>query len=299
MNFKQCRHYIWQKTKTMKSIVTTLLAAALLLAVNTITAQNCCKKPTGTGMKELAMNIDFKAAHEAPLPLEYAPEKGSMIKVATKGGPDASAFYVPSDGTSDKVLIVVHEWWGLNDYIKREAENWQKLLGGNVAVYAIDLYDGKVASTPDEASKYMGALNPKRAEAIINGVIQKIGKGKKIATLGWCMGGSWSFTASVLAGNQAAGCVMYYGFPEKDMSRIKPLKADVLYIRGTQDTYITEADVKGLEKDVKSVGRKFAMYSFDAPHAFANPSNPKHNAKATSEAQELSLKFLKEKLKID
>ena len=121
----------------------------------------------------------------------------------------------------------------------------------------------------------------------------------KITTLGWCFGGGWSFTASVLAGNEAAGCVMYYGFPEKDMNRIKPLKTDVLYIRGSQDNFIKEPDVKELEKNVKSIGHNFSLYSFDAPHAFANPSNPKYNAKDAAEAQDFSLKFLKEKLSLE
>ena len=282
----------------MKKIFITLLVAALFIVSNA-GAQSCCKKPIGNSMQELALNKSFKASHEAPLPFSYTAEKGEMMKVSTKGGPDANVFYIPADGTTDKVLIVVHEWWGLNDYIKREAEQWQKMLGGNVAVYAIDLYDGKVGATPDEASKIMSSLDPKRAEAIINGVIQKIGKDKHIATLGWCMGGSWSFTASVLAGNEAAGCVMYYGFPEKDMSRIKPLKADVLYIRATRDANIKESDVLTLEKNVKSVGRKFSLYKFDAVHAFANPSNPKYDVKAATEAQAITLKFLKEKFGLE
>ena len=283
----------------MKNLIFTLLAVLSVFLVNNVNAQSCCQKPTGNSMQALALNKEFKAAHEAPLPLNYTAEKGEMIKVPTKGGPDANIFFVPSDESSDKVLIVFHEWWGLNDYIKREAERWQKLLGGSVTVYAVDLYDGQVATTPDEAGKLMNGLDPKRAEAIINGLLQKIGKGKKIATIGWCAGGTWSFTASVLAGNEAVGCVMYYGFPEKDMARIKPLKADVVYIRGSQDGFIKEADVKELEKNVKSIGRNFSLYAFDAPHAFANPSNPKYNEKAAAEAQEISLKFLKGKFKIE
>jgi carboxymethylenebutenolidase len=282
----------------MKKLFTTFMIVALAGVASSSNAQSCCKKPSGNDMQALALNREFKAAHEAPLPLSYTAEKGSMIKVPTDGA-DANVFFIPADESTDKILIVVHEWWGLNDYIKREAENWQKLLGGHVAVYAVDLYDGKVAATPDEAGKLMNTLDPKRAQAILNGVIQKVGTGKKIATIGWCMGGSWSFAATVLAGNEAAGCVMYYGFPDKDMSHIKPLKADVVYIRGSQDNFIKEPDVKQFEKDVNSTGHKFSLYTFDAPHAFANPSNPKYNAKDAGEAQAISLKFLKEKLAIE
>lgn len=281
----------------MKAI-SIFIAAIMLLSVNLSNAQSCCKKPVGSSMQALALNASFKASHEAPLPLEYAAKKGEMITYTVPGGADGHAFKVPADVETDKVLIVVHEWWGLNDYIKREAENWQEYLGSKVTVYAIDLYDGKVAATPDEAGKIMNEMKPERAQAIINGLVIKIGKGKKIATLGWCMGGSWSFAATLTAGKEAAGCVMYYGFPEKDEKRIKLLNTDVLYIYGTQDNFIKKTDVETFGKDVKATGHSFELHSYNAVHAFANPSNPKHDKKATAEAQAISIAFLKKHLGI-
>jgi carboxymethylenebutenolidase len=278
--------------------LTTLLITTLLLTAYHAGAQSCCKKPAGNSMQALALTKSFKAAHEAPLPINYAPEKGTMIQFPVTGGPDGNAFYVPADVPANKVLFIFHEWWGLNDYIKREAENWQKMLGGKVDVYAIDLYDGKVATMPDEAGKLASGLNAKRGESIVSGLLHKIGGNKKVATLGWCMGGSWSFTAIMLAGTQAAGCVMYYGFPEKDFNRIKTLKCDVLYIRGSQDNFIKKSDVEEFEKQVQKTGHNITMYSFDAPHAFANPSNPKYDAKSAAEAQKYALDFLKDKLSV-
>ena len=283
----------------MKRTIITLLTLSLLSGLNNTYAQSCCKKPAGNSMQALALNKAFMAAHEAPKPLNYVAKKGEMIHFPTKGGQEGNAFYVPPGENTDKVLIVVHEWWGLNDYIKREAENWQNYLGGNVAVYAVDLYDGKVGTTAEESGKIMNEMDPKRAEAIISGLLAKIGKNKKIATIGWCMGGSWSFTASMLAGNEAVGCVMYYGFPEKDEKRIKQLKTDVLYIYGTQDNFIKKADVEELGKKIKGNGHKFEMHSFDAVHAFANPSNPKYDVKSATEAQGIALKFLKEHLAVE
>ena len=282
----------------MKNLSHIFLGTLLIFAANTLNAQSCCKKPTGNDMKALALNKSFKAAHEAPLPLEYAPQKGSMVHFPVKGGADGNAFYVPADESTDKVLLVFHEWWGLNDYIKREAENWQKYLGGHVAVYAIDLYDGKVATTPDEAGKLMNNLDAKRGEAIINGVLNKIGKDKKVATIGWCMGGSWSFTASMLAGSQVSGCVMYYGFPEKDDARIKAMNANTLYIYGTKDNFIKKQDVMDLGNKIIKNGRSFTFQSYDAVHAFANPSNPKYDEKAAGEALQLAMAFLKGQLSL-
>ena len=279
----------------MKKLFISFLTVVLFIAANNAIAQSCCKKPTGKGMQALALNKSFKAAHEAPLPISYTPAAGSMIQFTVAGEKDGNAFYIPATGQTDNVLFVFHEWWGLNDYVKKEAEKLQGMLGGNVDVYAIDLYDGQSAVTQEEASKLMSGLDPKRGEAIIRGALQKIGK-KNVATIGWCMGGSWSFTASVLAGPQALGCVMYYGFPEKNANKIKPLRCDVLYIRANQDGFITLADVEEFGKKVKVTGHDFILNKYDAVHAFANPSNPKYDVKAAGDAQVEALKFLKQKL---
>ncbi len=282
----------------MKKLAALFFAGILLATINIANAQSCCQKPGGNDMKALALNKSFKAAHEAPLPLSYTAKSGTMIKFHTSNGKDGHAFYVPADETTDKVLFIFHEWWGLNDYIKRETEKWQQELGGHVAVYAIDLYDGKVATTADEAGKLMNALDPKRGEDIINGLIKKIGDDKKIATLGWCMGGSWAFTGSVCAGGRALGCVMYYGFPEKDAARVKSVKANVLYIYGTQDNFIKLTDVKVFGNALIKSGHGFTLQSYDAPHAFANPSNPKYNEVAAGDAHNLALAFLKSELSL-
>ncbi len=254
--------------------------------------QSCCPKPNQ--MQTLAMNTNFMAAHLPPEPIDFTPTKGSMMTFPVGTAVEGHAYYVPSEGPTMRVLILFHEWWGLNDYIKREAEMWQKKLG-DIDVYAVDLYDGNVATSPDSASLLMSGLNNNRAEEIIKGLIKKIGH-KKIATLGWCMGGSWSFTASVLAGEQAVGCVMYYGFPEKNLSKVKPLKADVLYIYGTKDKFIMKTDVGALGLRVKNLGFAFTENDYDADHAFANPSNPKYDKKSATEAGAAALKFLQQHL---
>jgi len=245
-------------------------------------------------MQALAVCVDFRNAHLAPKPIDFTPTRGSMISFPVKGGKDGQAFYVPSVRQSRRVLILFHEWWGLNDYIKKEAESWQSKLG-DVDVFAVDLYDGQVASEPDDASELMSKLDNKRADAIIQGLLNQLGS-KKIATLGWCMGGSWSFESTLLAADNAVGCVMYYGFPEKDLKKIQTLKADVLYIYGAQDKFIKKTDLDALGKRINNVGYQFEFHSYNAVHAFANPSNPKYDSKAAGEANAVALKFLQQHL---
>lgn len=281
----------------MKQLFSLFLTVLLLSLLNKADAQTCCI-PEGANFKLLAMNADFKAAHLAPEPLNYLPETGSMITFKTLDAKDGQAFYVPSDQPTNKVLLIFHEWWGLNDYIKREAERWQKLLG-NVDVYAVDLYDGKVATTSEEAGKLSGGLDQKRGENIVRGLLAKAGKDKMIATLGWCMGGTWSFKATMLADKRAAGCVMYYGFPEKEEKKIKGLNADVLYIWASRDKFITRDVVEAFGRQVTETKHQFTMYTFDADHAFANPSNPKFDKESTQQAEQHTLTFLKQKLVLE
>jgi carboxymethylenebutenolidase len=246
----------------------------------------------------LALNTDFMAAHEAPEPFNYTPAKGSMINFKTLDGTDGHAFYVPSDQPATNVLLVFHEWWGLNDYIKREAERWQGMLG-NIDVYAVDLYDGKLAIDQATASKLSSSLDKKRAENIVKGALAKSGKDKRVATLGWCMGGTWALNAAILAGERSAATVMYYGFPETDQKKINQLKNDVLYMWASQDKFITRDVVERFQNQVQEAGRYMTMHTFTADHAFANPSNPKHDRIASAQAEKLAVAFLKEKLQLE
>ncbi len=277
-----------------------LLLCGILLAATCTQAQNCCNGSVYQGdFGMLAMNKDFQASHDAPLPLSYAPDKGSMVTFHTKDGDkDGMAFYVPSDQPTNNVIFMFHEWWGLNDYIKREAERWQEKLG-NVDIYAIDLYDGAVATTPEEAARLSSSLDKKRAEHIIGGALAAAGMDKRVATIGWCFGGSWAFTASLMAGDQSAGTVMYYGFPETDEKKIAKLRSDVLYIWASRDAHITKPVVEQFAAEVRKTNHTFELHSYDAVHAFANPSNPKHDALATQQAEILATKFLKKKLQLE
>lgn len=276
-----------------KSIAFILAIIAWCIQSN---GQVCCSKPAkSVGMAVFASNKDFHAAHLSPEPIHYVAEKGEMLIYKTDDGKSASAFVIKASKKTDKVLFVVHEWWGLNDHIKREAEQLQKELG-DVDVYALDLYDGKFATDPQEAGKLMGGMAPERAVSIIKGALSVVGTKAKVATIGWCMGGSWSFQTALLAGKQTQACVMYYGFPEKDVNKMKTLNSDVLFIHATQDAFIDNATVDKFASDLKSVGKNITLKQYAADHAFANPSNPKFQKEFTEEAHKISLDYIKKGL---
>ena len=184
----------------------------------------------------------------------------------------------------------------MNDYVKKESEEIYNDLG-NVNIIDLDLYDGKSTTDRTEAAKLMQAVKDDRAEAIIKGAIAYVGPKAHIATLGWCFGGGWSLQASLLAGNQAAACVMYYGMPEQDVNKLKTLHTDVLGNFGNLDQWINPKVVAKFADDMKAAGKKLYLHQYDANHAFANPSSPASNPAAAADAYKNTIAFYKARLK--
>lgn len=248
------------------------------------------------GMEQFAQDSSFQKAHESPKSLDYQP-KGRPLTFATTDGKEGSAYMVtPSANLSGKYLFVIHEWWGLNDYVKREADRLCDSLG-DVAVLALDLYDGKVADNPEDAAKLMESANEDHLKAIIAGALSQVGSSAKVATLGWCFGGGWSLRASLLAGQQGKACVMYYGMPVTQAADLAPLKAPVLGIFAKKDAWITPEVAKNFENLAKATNKSLKVEMYDADHAFANPSNPNFDKAASEAANAKALAFLREHLR--
>ena len=251
----------------------------------------------GDSMAQFTKDEDFKDAHETPADIAFE-GKGEMTEFPTPDGGTGKAYTLKSNTPTDNYLFVIHEWWGLNDQVKQEAERLFAELK-NVNVMALDLYDGNVTDNPDKAGEYMNAAKPARSESIIKGALAQAGSNAKVATIGWCFGGGWSLRSSILAGGQGVGCVMYYGMPVEKANELAPLKADILGIFAKKDGWINEKVITPFEGLAKATGKKMDVHWFDAEHAFANPSSPRYNEAAAQEANGLALAFLKEKLGVE
>jgi len=239
---------------------------------------------------------NFNMSHPNPLPYVHQSEIGKMVTFKTADGKDGIGYVLMAAKKTNNWIFVFQEWWGLNDHIKRESEKLYNDLG-NVNVLAIDMYDGKLATTREDAGKYMGEFKQDRGNAIVKGAITFAGKNAKIGTIGWCFGGGQSMQASLIAGKQAAACVIYYGMPETDVNRLKNLNTDVLNIWPTQDQWINKEVTDKFEANMKEAGKKLTTKAYDADHAFANPSNPKFNPEFTADAYKSTLEFFKARLK--
>lgn len=273
-----------------------LLVIGLVCAVFAGGKNPCCAQTATEEFAAFGKSMAFVALHDAPEPFHFETIGGEVKTLKTSDGLDANIYEVKASKMSDKYVFMFHEWWGLNDYIKQEAEKWCHDLG-NVNIIAVDLYDGKVAHVPDSAKKYVGEVNEDRARIIIKAAIDYAGEKAAVATLGWCFGGGWSMQAALMLGKQAAGCVIYYGMPEKDVTKLKTLNCDVLGIFGTQDGFISPQVVAEFQKNMKTAKKHLTVKNFDAVHAFANPSNPKHDKEKTAMANSAALTFLKSKFK--
>lgn len=270
-----------------------------LFAVENVFSQgvkSCCIPASSTReFAMLASDPKFVSTHVDPIPFLYAPAKGTWISFKTSDGQTGRAFEARAEKPTNNFIFLFHEWWGLNDYMVREAENLQKELG-NVTVIALDLYDKKIAATADEAGKMMGQLKQERATAIVQGALQYVGSKARIGTIGWCMGGGWSLQASLLAGKQAVACVMYYGMPEKDTTRLKGLNALVLFIFADQDQWINKQVLEEFQNNMRTAVKSLDVKSYAADHAFANPSNPKFNKEFSQDAHKNAVEFFKKNL---
>jgi carboxymethylenebutenolidase len=265
-------------------------------------SEDCCETSSAGDitapniMASFGNDESFRDAHPTPVPFKLNCGDGKMITYKVSDGKDANGYEIKSETPTNNWVFVIHEWYGLNDYIKKESEEIFASLG-NVNVLALDLYDGKVAANSEEASKYVQKVENSRALNIINGAKDYAGTGAVIAVIGWCFGGSWSNQAAIELGDRCAACVIYYGMPEQNTERLAKLKAPVLGIFAKQDKRITTEIANKFEENLKSLNIAVSIYHYDAVHGFANPSNPKHDADATKDAKEKTYAFLKEKLK--
>jgi carboxymethylenebutenolidase len=253
---------------------------------------DCLNMETQQAYKLEASTPAFAAMHPAPIVANPENLLGKMTNFEAADGKQASAYFIPAKKKSNKWLIVIQEWWGLNDNIKLESDKYYSALG-DVNVMAVDMYDGKIAATPDSAMKLMRGADMGRMTAIIQGAIKKAGPDASIYSVGWCFGGMWSLQTAILAGTQAKGTVMYYGRPETNMDKLKSIKCDIIGFFGNQDQAPSPAMVNQFEKDMKDAGKNLSVNRYEANHGFANPSNPSFNPTATADAYAKAIAFLK------
>lgn len=280
-----------------KPFVLAALALALPLAAQT--ASRPSSPPTATHPRDVAGMLDgmdeeeFKKMHE--LRKDQPPAlKGVEIKI----GEDRAYLSLPPGKKGPlPAVMVIHEFWGLNEHI----EHWcDRLAATGYAALAVDLYKGQVAKVQGDAVKFMQAVKLEEAVASMRAAHAFLEKDERVkatrtAALGWCFGGAMALRAGLeVPGLDAV--VMYYGRPITDVETLKKLKAPLLGIFGTKDRGIPPASVAEFEKALATAGCKATIRSYEAAHAFANPSSPAYDQKNADAAYKVMRAFLAEHL---
>lgn len=197
--------------------------------------------------------------------------------VSYKSGDETvqGVLYTPSGNGPFPAIIVIHEWWGLNDWVKEQAS---KLAGEGYAALAIDLYRGKVAKTADEAHEIMRGVPEDRAKRDLHAAFAFLAsrpnvKKDRIGAIGWCMGGGYSLDVALQEPTLAAD-VINYGHLATDAEALQKINAPILGIFGAQDRGIPVADVRKFGETLDNMGKKIEIKIYDdAGHAFENPNN--------------------------
>lgn len=235
----------------------------------------------------------FRQAHPEPQPVALL-HGGRPVTFLLDDSTTGRGFLALAHRRTNQFLLLFHEWWGLNDHIRNEAIRWAHDL--DIHVLAIDLYDGQVATTADEARQLMQGCQPERAERIIRGAAAFVGEQADFRTLGWCFGGGWSLKAALLLGERAKGCVVYYGMPERDVERLKALHTDVLFVHAKRDRWITDEVVASFADSMRAAGKTLHLREYDADHAFANPTGQRYHEPSAQEARAATLEYLRKTL---
>lgn len=195
-------------------------------------------------------------------------------------------------------VVMIHEWWGLNDNIKNAAED---LANEGYVVLSADLYNGEVATDPDRAGQLASSVrsNPEQAIANLQSAVGYLGSlenvnNSRIASLGWCFGGGQSLQLALNSEeNPLAATVIYYGNLVNDTNELSKINWPVLGVFGDQDESISVESVNAFERALNQTGVTNEIYIYPGVgHAFANPSGDNYAPEQTADAWEKALAFL-------
>lgn len=238
---------------------------------------------------------DFQALHQLKGG-DAPPPRGEMIDLA--GG--KAYLTLPTVAKPPlPAVIVIHEWWGLNGHIKHWAD---RLTEDGYAAIAVDLYGGKVAEEPAKAMELMKAVDAEAARKTLVAAFEFLGSDPRVAaekraSIGWCFGGKWSLELA-LAAPKLTAAVVYYGHVETNPERLATLQAPLLGIFGEKDEGIPPDYVDKFRFGLEQAGDKeVKILTYEAEHAFANPSSARYDFDAAQKAWSETRGFLGKHLK--
>lgn len=275
----------------------------LLLSLATLLLPALARADEKADMNRMAQ----EHKHDKPVATQAAKEEPARpvdaeeVTYAQIGGAPVRGYYAKPKGAQGKLpgVIVIHEWWGLNDNIRAMT---RRLAGEGYQALAVDLFGGAVADNPDAAMKQVNNVlkntgpaeeNLRRAAAWL----ENKGAGK-LGVIGWCFGGGWSLATAMLMPDKIDATVMYYGRLENDPKKLAAIKSPILGIFGAEDSSIPLPNVRQFEDALKKLGKPVEIKIYEgAGHAFANSSGGNYRPEAAKDAWQRTTAFFAKSLK--
>ncbi|MEM1251405.1 MAG: dienelactone hydrolase family protein [Cyanobacteria bacterium P01_H01_bin.21] len=197
-------------------------------------------------------------------------------------------------------LIVIQEWWGLNDNIRTMT---RRLAAEGYAALAVDLYDGQIAETPEQARTLVQAAI-QNSERLIQNVVAahtyltNEQQAPQVGSIGWCFGGSWSLNTALALPTDLDAAVIYYGGQiSTDPAVLELLQMPIQGHFGALDTNPSPETVQAFETALNELDKNAEIYMYEgANHAFANPSGTRYNSEAAELAWQRTVAFLNQHL---
>jgi carboxymethylenebutenolidase len=220
---------------------------------------------------------------------------GETITFDAGGRETAGYLARPDGGGNGAGVVVIHEWWGLNEHTKDIARRYAD--EGFIAL-APDLYAGTVTRDPAEASALMKKLDADRALGVLNAAVDRLAategvEGGRVGVTGFCMGGSFALLLACRNPKIRAAAPFYGDIPEDE--DIAKLSAPVLFIGASEDKWITPEKMAGLRESLDRHGKSGEVKVYEgADHAFFNDTRPEvHNPEAAADAWRRVLEFFR------
>jgi carboxymethylenebutenolidase len=215
---------------------------------------------------------------------------------AKSGAPATGEIAVPEGSDKAPALVLLQEYWGLNDHIRSVADRFAK---AGFVTLAPDLYHGKVTTNADEAAQLMQALDGKRAMDDIAGAVAYLSAHPrstgKVGVTGFCMGGAYTLAATS-AIPEIGAAVSFYGIPPADRLDFAKMKAPILKHVAKRDQWVTPARAEEIKKHVDAHHGSMKLEMYDADHAFVNDTRPVYAPEAAKLAWERTIAFLHQHL---
>ncbi len=215
------------------------------------------------------------------------------VTIETAMGRPVRASLAMPDVTPAPAVVLIHEWWGLNDQIKTMAVELAKQ--GYIAV-AVDMYDAPATDDPEKARELVGGVDHDQAvetlETWVDWLRYHESSNGKVAAMGWCFGGGWALEIAIHG--EVDSAIIYYGRVDQPVEDLSVIDGPVLGHFATEDQFIDKPMVDGFEAAMAEVGKDLTVHWYEADHAFANPTSARYDDEDAALSWERTLAFLKE-----